>query len=195
MSEAERRRYFRVEDEIILFVRDSGVGDANNHDHDSMASSDVFTLTAALARLTADSRGYLRRVERQDPDVAEFLKMLEHKIDCVARTLLNSEIARCEQSVRKVNLSASGAAFSADWPYAVGSVLELNMVLPTTWLAVSTKGRVVYCEKNESDADTPYRLAVDFIDLSEADQNSIARHVIQKQARQLRDRKTGAPSE
>jgi hypothetical protein len=121
--------------------------------------------------------------------VADFLKILEQKIDLVARALLSSETDMASQRTSHVSLSASGLAFDVDTGFNVGDVLELKMILPPALVGIIAFGRVVYCKQNRDEVLPPFHVAVDFIGLRERDRELLIRHIVKKQLQQLRDKK------
>lgn len=184
---SERRRYFRIEDEVILFFREVARDNVPEYGAFQEQDLDAFSLSSKMDLLTAESRPLLRRIEREVPDVGAFLRLLEQKIDLVAKALLSSETDLMEQPTRKVSLSASGLAFESDAPFQIGRVLELKMVLPPTLAGVLAYGSVVYC-RPASLGHSMYQIAVDFIGLRERDRELLIRHVVKRQLRQLRER-------
>jgi hypothetical protein len=184
----ERRRYFRIEDNIVLFYREIDTRDTAEPPVDSEPALDSFALSAELDLLTLESHGLLRRIERDYPGVAEYLQILEQKIDLIARALLASDSELNRQPTRRVSLSASGLAFEADEGFTLGTLLDLRMVLPPTLVGVRAQGRVVYSQQSRGEFPV-YHVAVDFVGLAEKDRELLIRHVVRKQMRQLRDRK------
>lgn len=192
-AEKERRRYFRIEDEIILFFREIAPDEIPDNRSPREFPLDSFALSASLDLLTQESRKLLRRVERDFPEIGDFLKVLERKIDLIARTFLNYEANLPEQSPQRVSLSASGLSFDVDKPCAAGKVLEIKMVLQPELVGLTAYGRVVYCKKNAPDSELPYQISVDFVGLRDSDRELLIRHVVRRQLQQLRDKKR--PSE
>ncbi len=188
-AEKERRRYFRIEDEIILFFREIAPDEIPDNRSPREFPLDSFALSARLDLLTQESRTLLRRVERESPEIGDFLKVLERKIDLIARTFLNYEANLSEQSLQRVSLSASGLSFDVDKPCAAGKVLEIKMVLQPELVGLTAYGRVVYCNKNAPDSELPYRISVDFVGLRDNDRELLIRHVVRRQLQQLRNKK------
>lgn len=184
---SERRRYFRIEDEVILFFREVSHEDVPEYGAFQEQDLDAFSLSSKMDLLTAESRPVLRRIEREYPEVGAFLRIIEQKVDLVAQAVLARETELLEQPTRRVSLSASGIAFENDQPFHVGKVLELKMVLPPTLAGVLAYGNVVYCRHMGGD-NSAYHVAVDFIGLRERDRELLIRHVVKRQLRQLRDR-------
>lgn len=181
---AERRRYFRIEDNIILFFHEFEGPQVKSPE----PSRDSFSLSAELDLLTLEAHSLLRKIERDYPGVAELLSILEQKVDLIARTLLAADPALSRQPTRRVSLSASGLAFESEESFALGTLLDLRMVLPPTMVGVQTLGRVVYYQQSRGELPI-YQVAVDFVDLSEKDRELLIRHVVRKQMQQLRERK------
>lgn len=186
-SNNERRRYFRIDDNIILFFREIDARELIQPQDNVEPAMDTFSLTAELDLLTLESRGYLRRIEREYPGVADFLQLLEQKIDLVARALLVNDPELSRQPTRRVSLSASGLAFESEEAFTLGCALELKMVLPPEMVGVQTRGKVVYCQQTRGELPV-YNIAVDFVDICDKDRELLIRHVVRKQMRHLRGR-------
>jgi len=188
----ERRRYFRIQDEIILFFREIAADQVPDGETFQEYALDSFSLSSRLDLLTLESRSQMRKIERDYPEVADFLKTLEQKIELIARALLSSETNLASQPTSHVSLSASGLAFDADAGFKLGGVLELKMILPPALVGIIAYGRVVYCKQNMNENLPPFHIAVDFIGLRERDRELLIRHVVKKQLQQLRDKKQEA---
>lgn len=187
----ERRRYFRIEDEIILFFSEISPDEVPDSDRYQESPLDNFALSARLDLLTAESRSQLRKVEREHPVVADFLKCLEQKIDLIAQALLSSDEELKGQPTRRVSLSASGLAFEAERGFDLGAMLELKMVLPPSLVGILTYGRVVYSRYHPAGDNNGFQVAVDFAGLRESDRELLIRHVVKRQLQQLRDQRLG----
>ncbi len=189
----ERRRFFRIEDEIVLVYRPIAPEDMPDPDQFQNQALDPFSLTSTLEYLTQESHAHLRRIERDHPDVAEYLKTLERKIDVLAQALMISNNRLVDQPTHKVNLSAAGIAFDADRPIAEGGLLELKMVLPPSLVGIVTFGRVVHCSPSEDGKS--WRVGVDFLSMREQDREVLIRHVVKRQLTLLRERKQASGEE
>jgi hypothetical protein len=188
-SQLERRRYFRIEDEVILFLREVTAEQLPKGDVFEDHPLDAFSLSARLDLLSQEARIPLRRIAREQPDLLDYLKIVERKIDLIARALLEKESDLVEQSANRVSLSASGIAFDADMGFSQGALLELKMVLSPALVGVVAFGKVVHCRHSRDNPERPYRIGVDFIDIKEQDREALIRHVIRKQSLQLRSHK------
>ncbi len=183
----ERRRYFRIEDEIVLVYRLVAPEEVPDPSAFPEQMADQFSITSTLEYLTQESQAQLRSIQRDHPEVAAFLQTLERKIDVLAQALLISNNQLMDQPTRKVNLSAAGLAFDSEQTMSEGSVLELKMVVPPALVGIITFGRVVYCHENEGGGD--YRIGVDFLSMREQDREFLIRHVVKRQLSKLRQQK------
>jgi len=187
----ERRRYFRIEDEIILFFSEIAPEEIPDGETYQESPLDTFALSARLDLLTVESRSQLRKIEREYPPVADFLRSLEQKIDLIAQAVLSADEQVQGQPTRRVSLSASGLAFEAERGFDLGSMLELKMVLPPSLVGIVTYGRVVYSRYQPNGDSRGYQVAVDFAGLRERDRELLIRHVVKRQLQQLRDQRLG----
>ncbi len=193
-NHSERRRFFRIKDEILLFYKLLDNGEIPADKSFKEQTVDPFSLTAALSHLTEDTRVQLKLLEKNYPDVSAYLKILDRKINLIAQSVLLNDKSMEGQASKEVDLSASGLAFCSENRIEVGSILELKMILPPSLVAVITYGNVVHCEPKEaSDAvDPSYNIGVDFLNIEEQDRELLIRHIVKRQMVQLRKRNKSA---
>ncbi len=196
---SERRRYFRIKDEIVLFYERMDSGEIPEDRSFKEQAVDPFSLIAALGHLTEDTRVQLKLLEKSYPDVSAYLKILDRKINLIAQSVLLNDAAMEGQASKEVDLSASGLAFASENPIDIDSILELKMILPPSLVAVISYGKVVHCEPNSdkgdaesSDAESSYTIGVDFLNLDEHDRELLIRHIVKRQMVQLRKRNNSA---
>jgi hypothetical protein len=186
---SERRRYFRIDDDVILSFRAVEAACMELRDEDD-PQPDAFTLSTHLELLGLESRSLLRRIEREDPLLGDYLRLLEQKIDLIGRGLMSREADTSHNPARRVSLSASGLAFNASNGFTLGDTLELKLILPPSLVGLRAYGRVVQCRKGWAQDPTDFHIAVDFVGLSERDRELLIRHIIKRQSQQLRSGRT-----
>jgi len=193
-KQQERRRYFRVMDNIGLRVNV-----ITDDELDGVASHDLQTPAQRLVKVNRAINKNLAALKKQDESLATLLGLLNHKMDLLAVNLEeNSPITNLdpEHSFRKceANISACGIAFPyhVDMPKAQN--LSLHIKLYPSEEVIHVVAAVVGCERRDafsadlSDADqnllkeTPYWVRANFEDISVVEQELLAQHVIQKQA-------------
>lgn len=188
-SQQDRRRFFRIEDEITLSYREVCLEDVPDAEGFREEILDTFSLSSALESLTQESRTQLKRIERSQPEVAGFLKTLEQKIELLTQSLLIKDAKLADCTIQKVNISAAGLAFDAEQALRPGAVIEIKMILYPSLVALVTYGKVIYCNTSIDDNQFPYHIGVDFLSLREQDREVLIRHLVKKQIKQLRERK------
>lgn len=185
----EKRRYFRVNDTINLLHK---VIDKNNVSALSHVSNDVLgncSLTAALDVLAQEARMLSPRLERRDPEMFEYLKIIDTKINLIAQAIHAQNEEFSEHDTREVSLSATGLAFSNDVAIAVGEILELRMLLTSCMAVIVAYAKVVQCKDIFGDSpERPFAICVEYVNLTEDDRELLIKHVIKKQLQQLRDK-------
>lgn len=185
----ERRRYFRVNDTINLLHK---VIDENTLVSLSHISNDVLSncsLTAALDVLSQEAHMLMPRLERRDPELFEYLKIMDTKINLIAQAASLHDNAFAEHDTREVCLSATGLAFSNEVPIEEGELLELRMFLTSCMAVIVAYGRVVQCRDiSQENPQRPYSICVEYINMKEDDRELVIRHVVKKQLQQLRDK-------
>ncbi|MGD0961242.1 MAG: PilZ domain-containing protein [Methylomonas sp.] len=185
----EKRRYFRVDDTINLHFKIIDHGTLNKFSH---ISSDVLSncsLNSAIEILNQDSRALFARLERKDPEFAEFLKIMDTKINLIAQALSIKEQAFFEHDTRQVVMSATGLAFSSETEIKPGELLEMRMLLTSCMSVIVVFARVVQCRDiSEDNPEQPYAICVEYINIQEDDRELLIKHVVKKQLQQLRDR-------
>ncbi len=185
----EKRRYFRVNDTVNLLYK---LIDEKSLDRLSHVSSDVLSncsLTSALEVLTHDARSLLARLERRDPEMAEYLKILDTKINLIAQGISAKEEQFSEQDTREVVLSATGLAFKNEVLIHPGQLLELRMLLTSCMVVIVAYARVMQCKDIADESPLrPYSICVEYVNLQEEDRELLIKHVVKKQLQQLRDK-------
>lgn len=186
---AEKRRYFRVDDTISLLFRvvdESKIAAGSHLSHDILASCG---LTAALEVLNQECAQLTPRLERRAPEVYEYLKLLDSKIQLIAQAVAAPKHEFSEHDKREVNLSASGLAFCNEQAIAEGTVLELRMLLTSCLAVIVVYARVMQCSADaEQNPDRPFRVCAEYININEEDRELLIKHVIKRQMQQLRDK-------
>jgi hypothetical protein len=185
----EKRRYFRVNDTINLIHR---LIDEDSLERLSHISNDVLSncsLKTALDVLAQDARSLMARLERRDPEICEYLRIMDTKINLIAQAITAENGDFSEQDSRDVVLSATGLAFYNQSEIKNGQLIELRMLLTSCMAVIIAYARVVQCRHNpEKNADQPYEICVEYANLKEDDRELLIKHVVKKQLQQLRDK-------
>ena len=180
---AERRRFCRIDDDIILRYRVIGMqetpADIENLD---VCLPNRLTLSSTFASTTQQMQPLLAKIQEQSLEIAEYLRLIDRKLDLVARAFLLQEINVEEEPICRVNLSAGGIGFYEENPLATGTTLELELILLPSYVGILVYGKVAY-RKHEPGvvAGLPFRIGVEFCKLRERDRDLIANHVLSRE--------------
>ncbi len=189
----DRRGFFRIDDEVNLFYKkiEEKLVTEPHHVSDNVLTS--CSLSTALEMVSQESAVLLHRLEKSLPDVADYLRMLESKIDLLAQAVMRQGFQFKENDTRNVNISATGIAFNCEEALKEGDFLEIKMLLVSSMAVIVTYGRVVYCKRSQAnDNRFPYFIGVDFINMKDEDREMLIKYVVKKQLQQIRDKKQGS---
>lgn len=185
----ERRRFFRIEDTVNLFYK---VIDEETVSELSYVSDDVLSnssLAAVLDAISQEARIIGFRLEKREPEIFEYLKLMDAKINMVAQAVMMQGNQFGEHDTRDVNISASGLAFHTDEELKAGQFLEIKMMLTSCMAVIVVYAKVVYSLYDEDNEESPYHVGVDYINMKDEDRELLIKHVVKKQMQQIRESK------
>ncbi|GGE38845.1 hypothetical protein GCM10007421_11000 [Halopseudomonas oceani] len=179
----ESREFFRIQDQILLDCTPIAGPEADLGSRQSA----LFNLLADLHMLDYESQHLLRQISERDRALAQYLKIINKRIDLLGQTLA-LELGDNLGAPQSVSLSEGGVDFEADTAYPVDSWVAARLVLLPAPLGLAIPARVVRCEP----ADTPdrWRIALNFDLINDAQRQLLARHILQKQAQDIRAAKS-----
>jgi len=184
----ERRRFFRIDDAVNLYYR---IVDEQTVVAASKMTDDVLSncsLVTALDVLNQESRLVLHRIEKNEPEIAEYLKLMDSKISLLAQAVLQQNNDLSESTLCNTNLSASGLAIEVDCDIKVGEFIEVKLFLSSCVAVILLYGKVVYCKKNPTPEKTAsFQIGIDYINLKDADREVLIKHIVKRQMQQIRE--------
>ncbi|MFA5982635.1 MAG: PilZ domain-containing protein [Methylococcaceae bacterium] len=188
LKDHERRRYFRIDDEVNLSYSKIQESDLTGVSRTSNNILNNCSLTVALEMLTQDASLLFQRLERSQPDVVDYLRVINNKIDLLSQAIMMQGGQFEEKLTRNVNLSAAGLAFECEETLEEGSFLEIKMTLVSCMAVIVTYGKVVYCKQNQiSTSNFPYMAGIDYVNMKEQDREVLIKHVLKRQLQQIRE--------
>ena len=196
IGEQDRRKFFRIDDSVSLSFRPVAPADlpARLKSLEEDQSND-FTVVSSLAAISQEMAGIMHRIEVALPDVGRYLKALDSKIDLLGRAFLAGNSDLTEQRARLVNLSASGMAFSTVEALDVGTMLELKLLLLSSFTGILTYSEVVGCEPLDSaEGENAFQIRVNFTHMRENDRDVLIRHILKRQSAMLRKQREARES-
>lgn len=186
----ERRLFFRLKDVLVFTYRHLSP-EAMPEFLKSFAAStdDPFSLTATLAGISQETHTLHRQLQSEAPLVARYFSALERKLDLLAQAIFKETTPK-DQDTQEIDLSGSGMSFSTLESLTPGDLLELRLVLFPTYTGILASGKVIRCEKTGS-RPCPYKIALEFVHIRETDRQCIVKHILDRQATQIRQARQG----
>jgi hypothetical protein len=185
----ERRRFFRIDDAINLYykiVDEQAVIAASKMSDDVLSNCSLVT---ALEMLDQESRLIMHRIEKNEPEIAEYLKTLDSKVSLLAQVVMRQGKDFSDGNMCNTNISASGLAIEIDHSIKVGEYLEIKLLLSSCIAVILVYGKVVYCKKNtEEGAAMPYQVGIDYVNLNDQDREILIKHIVKRQMQQIREK-------
>lgn len=182
LTQEERRRFFRIDDEMAVFFIQIEE-DVKEHELEAMGVNQEYHLT-----LEMKIRQAMVEVRSASPKIAQVLDLMNQKINLLRAS---EELLHSEPVLKKVNISACGVAFSWHEDIPVKQKIMLSLYLQPNHELIRTPAHVVGVVANEDEetaAEEPYLLRIDFEDINHSLQEVLIQHVVQRQAYQLRKR-------
>ncbi|MDH5473747.1 MAG: PilZ domain-containing protein [Gammaproteobacteria bacterium] len=183
----ERRGFFRIDDQIKLeyeIVSDDEYNNATqilNEVHDSS-----FALSANFATLNHDNSYLLNNIRRGTPEIAQYLDLLNQKIDALSQHLLENEISLSEEGLTTANISASGIAFKTPENLKKNQAIKTKIVLMPEKIGIQAYGRIIDCRPDTENNN--YIASMNFEHIRNDDKELMIKHNLNKQMIELRKR-------
>ncbi len=184
----DRRRYFRIQDKISLKYRVvQGLDIETEIKRTEHEQNNLVELKNAFNCITAKIMTKMDRVEEVSPLVAEILGLFDKKISLIESMIMhNDDKDDSITEMQHVNLSASGMSFESNTPINEDVNLKMELVLFPEYQFIPVYAQVIDCRKKMDDNLYRFNIAVDFVGISESDQEIIMQHVLSRQAKLLK---------
>lgn len=185
----ERREFFRIDDSIQVSYRQIDA-DSVPTDIDERMQNDRFSVMTRMQTISQHLSASLHRIEQRDPDVADYLKALDEKVNLLGQSFLAEEQELIGEPTRSVNLSAGGLAMDVAEAMVIGDLVEIKLLLLPSYTGVLAYGEVVGVDANpQSQQDYPYHVRINFSLIRPTDQDALIRHILRRQGEMLRERR------
>lgn len=186
----ERRKFFRIDDDIYLEYRRLEEEEYQQRlKQPAGARHDSSGLALQLHSLTTQSSNILSQIRKRDPDIGQYLAIIDRKLELLSRALLGSQLGNISGPNTHVNLSGNGIAFLSAEALPRDSKLELRLMLFPGNTVINALGRVVHCLTGRPTIPQPYRIGVEFTHIAEIARDALVRHTLELQSARLRQKK------
>jgi len=179
MATNERRGFFRIDKELLLEFKTVDAFTIENADPtEQFADSMPLHLYSEFHNLDKQALQLHRSLGPEHRQIAEYLNILNKKINLLSRELVAQNSDPTEQHPRKVNLSEVGLAFTSDKAIYKDSYLALRLVFLPSYTGVVVFAKVIRSEPKQGDL---FHIAAKFQGLKEADQHILAKYIMEVQ--------------
>ncbi|MFA5679292.1 MAG: PilZ domain-containing protein [Pseudomonas sp.] len=172
--------YFQLPDQLAL---DYQLIEPPSDDQLAMDdTSPLFGLLGELKLLDHESQHLIRQIGERDRVLAACLKSFSKRIDLLGQAVSLQLTTDMGKPV-PVILSEAGLTFPSDDSLAVGQWLSLRLLLSEA-TGLATIAQTADCARNASSGQ--YSVQVSFHYNSDAQRQSLARYIVQRQAQEIR---------
>lgn len=178
----DQRDFFRISDELALEYR--LLDNLEQLPQAFARQAPMFDLLTDLHTLEFESQHLLRQISERDRALAHYLKVVNKRIDLVGQALA-MQLTEDLGETMTVTLSEGGISFHSKQPLQQDQLLALRLVLLPSPLCMLLAGRVIRCDLATDKADH-WLVALSFEQLADAQRQMLARHILQKQAQEIR---------
>ncbi|MDH3761307.1 MAG: PilZ domain-containing protein [Gammaproteobacteria bacterium] len=181
---AERRRYYRIEDEVMISLTPIDATEVDQRLEDFWSNEHAFSIRNDYNFQISQHIADRHQINKKMPELGRYLSVLEKQIDRLTEKLLADED---EQSMTKknANLSAQGISYYDDEAPPQDDPIELKLKLLPSGLRLVIIARVVLVEMDSDQGPGEYKISLDFEHLHEADREILIKHIHGKQMESL----------
>ena len=142
------------------------------------------SLLSRVSNQTAVELGGLPEV--QDQALAEWLSMINRKLDLLLNTLGAQKQGFNSLPVRQINISGGGLSFHSQEPFSRGDIVEVMMVLASSSsVALYVYGEVVAADRR----DDGFEIGLKFVAMGDEIREEICRFVFERERQILREKR------
>jgi len=179
-STPDKRSFFRVKSELALSYHNVDAFTAENGviEEQFPEDSSNLTLFSELKRIDSEASTLLTQVAEQNRATADYLSLMNKKLDLITQQMVAEQYLDSHISPDHVNISEGGAAFKSQKSIYKGSHIAIRLLFTSSFTVIAVFARVIRCDKLKDDR---YQIAVKFSHLSTAQQEVLAKHIMQAQ--------------
>ncbi|MBV4534184.1 PilZ domain-containing protein [Pseudomonas sp. SWRI107] len=181
LDEEDRREYYRIEDRIALQISPLSAAEALETEL-LQDDSPLFNLLSELHLSDFESQHLLRQLSEKDRTLAAFLRAQNKRLDLLSAVVAHSLIGEIDTPI-PVIISEGGIEFAQAAHIAPGIRVKVKMVLMPRGHGLLLRGRVTHCDRRP---DGTFEVGTEFIDMTDAQRQLLARYILQRQQQQRR---------
>jgi len=185
-NDSERRQRFRVDDTAILEIMPVEIAALPQTAPESFfAPSAAFNLMRDIGQIDQQNSNALRNIAEQYPEIAGYLEAIEQKIGIIGSAIAEG-ILHDSQQLQSIDLSEGGIGFKHEEALEKHGYYAMKIWFHRALVGIAAYVQVVGCNRA---IDGRQHISASFYQLSKRNQQIIARHIMQVQAKQQRLKK------
>ncbi len=182
----ERRSFFRVNDQVLLRYQPVDESSAlANRIPAAFKTDPGYCLMQELQAIDRNHAVFLRAIAEQNRDLEAYLKGQDKKLELIAAKIIEHEGTAPDQKKQRVSISEGGLSIQSDSPLANNGYLALQITLLPTHHTLMVFAKVINCSAVSAGG---YNIALSFIHLKDSDRQQLAKHIMQLQLTQRRNK-------
>lgn len=186
---SEKRQFFRIQQDVIFDYKcvntDAVTHISAEHHFDHANSLGLFT---RFQQFDNDTNPILENIRESNSGVAEYLEMLNQKVNLLSQQILSHEaVAAHDSESGQIDLSQGGIGFNAPINIGVETWVALKLVFLPSYTGLVTYAQVTRTQLLE---DGNYLIGARFHQLNNEQHKIIARQVMQTQLFSQRQKKS-----
>lgn len=187
----DRREFFRINDRMVVSVHPITAAQAEAAGQETVDSiTEPPSLSQQLLSMQKSFNILTDHIGHIDRDIAKALRMLDDKLNLLAQSVQQLHTPINLEVAIEVNLSAGGLALIIDSYFEPRSTLEVKMQLLPSGLPIHAITKVISCQPvNDATTGDRFYLRMAFIQMDETDRNILVKHILNRQAEELRNNK------
>ncbi|UTW13635.1 PilZ domain-containing protein [Marinobacterium rhizophilum] len=178
----DRRQFYRIEHQVAIEYKRVSEAEvmANARPYQFNVPAH-FLLLSELQAMDSDTGHLLRKIGEKQPEVSAYLKLLDDKVNRIARSLVAEELKDTGSlRMHNINLSEGGLSFDCEDDLPLGQHLALKLIFPHSLL-----GLLLYATVQRNEAlEGEHLIGLEFIKMPESCRTLLARFVLEAQAQE-----------
>ena len=176
----EKRQYFRIQQDVIFnfkCVNTDAVSHISVEHHFDHAGA--LGIASQFQQIDNDSSKLLDHIRQDNLVVADYLDMLNRKMNLLSQQMLaNEAVSAHDSDSGRIDLSQGGIGFTANHPIGIESWLAVKLIFTPSYLGLLSYAQVT---RNQMQKDGSYLIGARFHQLNDEQQRILARQVLQTQ--------------
>lgn len=178
----DRRQFYRIDKWVALEFQllDAGSEETDLPQPGTFQVTPHFMLPTELENLNQALSEKLGGIAKASPEIADFLNLLNQKIDKIAQSLGDREQLGVTLRSDKVNLSEGGLSFNLEQPLSLEQIILVRLVVPELKTGLRLVAQVKRCIAKQG----VYDIGLEFLSMPEACRTTLARLIYRSQIEQ-----------